>query len=130
ASVQPTASASRSCSTESEEPSASTPTEPSVACAVCTASSIAHSSCALTVCPRLLASTDCSSAVSTTSPEVSGTLLMQTRMFTMAGASPLACAPPPSSPDPLVVGVEQRSRVGRLDRYRVTLTEVLHRRLG
>src|SRR5699024_10297065 len=66
ASAQPTASASRSCSTASSEPSDSTLAVPSVAWAICTASSIAHSSCVLMVCPSRLASTDCSSAVRAT----------------------------------------------------------------
>ena len=47
--VQPTASASRSCSTESSEPMVKTVASPPVALAAWIGSSTAHSSCGLTV---------------------------------------------------------------------------------
>src|SRR5699024_4802509 len=65
---------------------------PSVAWAICTASSIAHSSCVLMVCPSRLASTDCSSAVRATEPPVSGTRLIHTKTFAMA-ATPYSVVP-------------------------------------
>ena len=79
AAVQPTPSAVRSCSTASSGPRVSTVAVPPPASAIFTASSTAQLSCGLTVNPTNRASTDCASAVSSTSPDESGTRFTHTR---------------------------------------------------